>query len=367
MTRPATSGAGSSSALFQPFRIRDLTLQHRLWIAPMCQYSVELEDGVPTDWHLVHLGGLALGRPGLLLTEATAVSPEGRISPQDTGIWNDEQVHAYRRIVDFAHAAGTPMAVQLAHAGRKGSTYRPWSSESGTVPPSAGGWTAVGPSAIAFPQYAVPQALDAAGLAKVVGDFAAAAGRAVAAGFDAVELHAAHGYLLHEFLSPVSNLRTDEYGGSLENRARLLLEVVRAVRDAIGPGVPLLVRFSATDWRDDGWTVQETSAVARSAAEAGADVMDVSSGGNAPAPIPVGPLYQVPLAAEVRRDAGVPVTAVGLITTAEQAEQVVASGQADAVMVARAALRDPHFALNAAAELGAEITWPAQYERASAL
>lgn len=353
------------SALFQPIRIRDLTVQHRLWVAPMCQYSVERQDGAPTDWHLVHLGALALGRPGLLLTEATAVSPEGRISPQDTGIWNDEQVLAWRRITDFAHAAGTPMAVQLAHAGRKASTYRPWAADRGTVPSSSGGWVAVGPSAVAFPHYDIPRALDHAGLSKVVSDFAAAARRSITAGFDAVELHAAHGYLLHEFLSPVSNLRTDRYGGSLENRARLLLEVVRAVRDAVGEAVPLLVRFSATDWRDDGWTVQETSTVSRWAVEAGADVMDVSSGGNAPAAIPVGPLYQVPLAAEVRRDAGVPVTAVGLITTAEQAEQVVASGHADAVMIARAALRDPHFALNAAAELGAEITWPAQYERAA--
>ncbi len=354
-----------TSALFQSMRIRELTVQNRLWVAPMCQYSVEREDGAPTDWHLVHLGALAQGRPGLLLTEATAVSPEGRISPQDTGIWNDNQVAAWRRITDFAHGVGTPIAVQLAHAGRKASTYRPWAAERGTIPASAGGWRAVGPSAVAFPHYDVPLALDPAGLAKITDDFASAARRSIAAGFDAVELHAAHGYLLHEFLSPVSNVRSDEYGGSLPNRARLLLDVVRAVRAAIGDDVPLLVRFSATDWLDDGWTVAETSTVSRWAAEAGADVMDVSSGGNAPAAIPVGPLYQVPLAAEVRRVAGVPVTAVGLITTAEQAEQVVASGQADAVMIARAALRDPHFALNAAAELGGTITWPAQYERAA--
>lgn len=356
-----------TSALFAPMRIRELTVQNRLWVAPMCQYSVERQDGTPTDWHLVHLGALAQGRPGLLLTEATAVSPEGRISPQDTGIWNDEQVRAWRRVTDFAHTVGTPVAVQLAHAGRKASTYRPWAEEQGTVPVSAGGWRAVAPSAVAFPHDDVPQALDAAGLAKVVDDFATSAGRAVAAGFDAVELHAAHGYLLHEFLSPVSNLRTDEHGGPLANRARLLLDVVRAVRAAIGDGVPLLVRFSATDWLEDGWTVAETSTVSRWAAQAGADVMDVSSGGNAPASIPIGPLYQVPLAAEVRRDAGVPVTAVGLITTAAEAEQVVASGQADAVMIARAALRDPHFPLNAAAELGGEIAWPTQYERAAAL
>ncbi|HEV7622599.1 MAG TPA: NADH:flavin oxidoreductase/NADH oxidase [Amnibacterium sp.] len=353
-----------TTTLFSPIAVGGLTLPNRLWIAPMCQYSVEDEDGVPTEWHLVHLGSLARGGAGLVLTEATAVSAEGRISPQDTGIWNERQAAAWSPIVDFAHGVGTAIGVQLAHAGRKASTYSPFAGGSGTVPVGGGGWPTVGPSAIAFPGYAEPRALDAAGIAKVVDDFGAAARRAVAAGFDAVELHAAHGYLLHQFLSPLSNTRTDAYGGPLEHRARLLLEVVRAVRTA-APGIPLLVRFSGTDWRDDGWTVEETATVAGWARDAGADFFDISSGGNARAEIPVAPGYQVPLAEAVKRLAGVPVSAVGLITTAEQAEEVVSGGHADAVMVARAALRNPHLPLEAAEELGAPAPWPPQYERAA--
>ncbi|HEY0374436.1 MAG TPA: NADH:flavin oxidoreductase/NADH oxidase [Amnibacterium sp.] len=353
-----------TSTLFSPIEVGGLTLPNRLWIAPMCQYSVEDEDGVPTAWHLVHLGSLARGGAGLVLTEATAVSPEGRISPQDTGIWNDEQVAAWSPIVDFAHGVGAVIGVQLAHAGRKASTYSPFAGATGSVPVADGGWPTVAPSAVAFPGYDVPRELDEAGIRKVVDDFAAAARRAVEAGFDALELHAAHGYLLHQFLSPLSNGRTDAYGGSLENRARLLLEVVRAVR-AAAPRAPLLVRFSGTDWRDDGWTVEETATVAGWARAAGADFFDISSGGNAAAEIPVAPGYQVPLAEAVRRLAGVPVSAVGLITTAEQAEQVVSGGHADAVMIARAALRNPHLPLDAAEELGAPAPWPPQYERAA--
>ncbi len=353
-----------TSTLFSPIEVGALTLPNRLWIASMCQYSVEEEDGVPIQWHLVHLGSLARGGAGLLLTEATAVSPEGRISPQDTGIWNEQQAAAWSRIVDFAHGVGAVIGVQLAHAGRKGSTFSPFAGATGSVPVADGGWRTVAPSPVAFPGYAEPRELDAAGLDKVVEDFAAAARRAVEAGFDVVELHAAHGYLLHQFLSPLSNTRTDAYGGPLENRARLLLEVVRAVRAAV-PATPLLVRFSGTDWRDDGWTVEETATVAGWARESGADFFDVSSGGNAPAQIPVGPGYQVPLAEEIKRRAGVPVSAVGLITTAEQAEDVVASGRADAVMIARAALRNPHFPLEAAEELGAVAPWPPQYARAA--
>jgi len=350
-----------TSALFTPIDVGAITLANRLWIAPMCQYSVEDEDGVPTDWHLVHLGSLARGGAGLVLTEATAVSPEGRISPQDTGIWNEAQQQAWSRIADFAHGVGAVIGVQLAHAGRKASTWRPWAEHQGTVPADQGGWTPVAPSALAFPGYDVPAALDAGGIRKVVDDFAAGARRAVAAGFDVLEVHAAHGYLLHQFLSPLSNERTDSYGGSLENRARLLLEVVRAVRGA-APRTPLLVRFSGTDWRDDGWTIEETVQAAVWAREAGADLFDVSSGGNAPATIPVGPGYQVHLA-EALHTAGLPAAAVGLITDPEQAEAIVADGRADAVLVARAALRDPHFPLAAADALGADVPWPVQYER----
>ncbi|MGN6742810.1 MAG: oxidoreductase, partial [Amnibacterium sp.] len=262
------------TALFSPIEVGALTLPNRLWIAPMCQYSVEDEDGVPNDWHLVHLGSLARGGAGLVLTEATAVSPEGRISPQDTGLWNEQQAAAWSRIIDFAHGVGAAIGVQLAHAGRKASTWSPFAGRSGTVPAGEGGWRAVAPSALAFPGYDEPEALDEAGIAKVVDDFAAAARRAVEAGFDVIEVHAAHGYLLHQFLSPLSNTRTDAYGGPLEHRARLLLEVVRAVR-AVAPRIPLLVRFSGTDWREDGWTVTETATVAGWAREAGADFFDI--------------------------------------------------------------------------------------------
>ena len=351
-----------TSTLFSPLDVRGLRLANRLWIAPMCQYSVEDEDGVPTDWHLVHLGSLARGGAGLVLTEATAVSPEGRISPQDTGIWTDEQAAAWTRIVDFAHGVGTPIGIQLAHAGRKASTWRPWAEHTGTVPADQGGWQPVAPSALPFPGYGAPSALDEAGIARVVADFASAAVRAAGAGFDVLELHAAHGYLLHQFLSPLSNARTDAYGGPLENRARLLLEVVRAVRAAV-PATPLFVRLSGTDWLEGGWTIEETVTVSGWAREAGADFFDISSGGNVTAPIPLGPGYQVPLA-EAVHVAGLPASAVGLIQTAEQAEEIVATGRADAVMVARAALRDPHFPLAAATELGADIVWPVQYERA---
>ena len=354
----------TDAALFQPVRIRDLTVRNRVWVSPMCQYSADGRDGMPTDWHLVHLGAMAQGGAGLVMTEATAVSPEGRISAWDLGIWNDEQRDAFAPIVAFIHARGAAAAVQLAHAGRKASTYPEWRGQ-GSQPIEDGGWTSVAPSAAAFHGYAEPVALDEAGIAKVVSDFAAAARRAVDAGFDVVELHAAHGYLLHQFLSPLANHRTDGWGGSLEHRARLLLDVVRAVREAVGASVPVLVRFSGTDWIDGGWTIEETETVAGWAAEAGADWFDVSSGGVAAgAEIPVGPGYQVPLATAVRTATGLPVNAVGLIETAEQAEAIVASGRADAVMLARALLRDPHLPQAWAAELGAEVAWPVQYQRA---
>jgi 2,4-dienoyl-CoA reductase-like NADH-dependent reductase (Old Yellow Enzyme family) len=354
----------SVTLLFEPLTLRGATFRNRIWLASMCQYSAT--DGLPNDWHLAHLGGFAMGGFGLVLTEATAILPEGRISPQDTGLWNDAQVAAWRRITDFIHDRRTLAGVQLAHAGRKASTYRPWSAASGSVPLADGGWTTVAPSALAFPGYAAPVELTAEQIAQLPADFAAAATRAITAGFDVVEIHAAHGYLLHQFLSPLSNLRTDAYGGSLENRARLLLAVVDVVRAVWPEERPMFVRVSATDWTEGGLTVEETVTVARELAAHGVDLVDVSSGGNVPARIPLGPGYQVPAARQVRAGAQVPVAAVGLITTAEQAEQILAEGSADAILVARAALRDPHFPLRAAHELGvpaAEAGWQPQYLR----
>ena len=352
-----------TSLLFEPLTLRGTTFANRVWLAPMCQYSAV--DGVVNDWHLVHLGARAVGGFGLLLTEAAAVVPEGRITPQDAGIWTDEQAVAWGRIVDFVHARGALIGIQLAHAGRKASTYRPWGSGRGTIAADDGGWATVAPSPIAFPGYAAPVALTAAQVAEVPGAFAAAALRAEAAGFDVVEIHAAHGYLLHEFLSPLSNERTDEYGGTLENRARLLVEVVDAVRAVWPQDKPVLVRFSATDWTDGGLTVDEVTQVAKELAGHGVDLVDVSTGGNVPATIPLGPGYQVPAASAVRAGSGLPVSAVGLITTATQAEQVLADGAADVVMIARAGLRDPMWPLRAAAELDAagEVEWQPQYLR----
>lgn len=351
-------------AIFEPLSLRSLTIRNRLWVAPMCQYSVERRDGVPTDWHLVHLGQFAAGGAGLVVTEATAVTPDGRISPQDTGIWTDEQAEVWARIVRFLHAQGAAAGIQLAHAGRKASTYRPWAEQRGTVPPAEGGWEPAGPSPVPFPGYATPRALDSAGVEKVVADFVAAARRSVDAGFDVIEIHAAHGYLLHEFLSPLSNERTDSYGGSLENRARLLLDVVRGVRAAIGERV-LFVRFSATDWTEGGWGEDDTATVAGWAAEAGADLFDISTGGNVQASIPTESGYQVRFATHVRDAVDAPVSAVGLITDPEAAEEIVRSGRADAIMMGREFLRDPHIVLRAAAQLGATIDYTApQYLRA---
>ena len=356
-----------TASLFTPLTLRGLTFRNRIWVAPMCQYSIEAADGVPRDWHLVHLGGLATGGAGLVIAEASGISPEGRISPADTGIWNDEQAEAWARIVTFIHSQGARAGIQLAHAGRKASTWPVWGSDKqGTVPAAEGGWPTVSASALPFANYAPPISLDVAGIRAVVADFAAAAVRAVAAGFDLVEIHAAHGYLLHQFLSPLSNQRDDAYGGSLENRARLLLEVITAIRDAVGERIPIFVRFSATDYAPGGWDEHQTVTVVRWAAAHGADFFDISSGGNVTGvTIPLGPGYQVPLAEYVRTQTGLPVSAVGLITTPAQAEAIVASGQADAVMLGREVLRDPHFPLRAAHELGATIGyWPPQYLRA---
>lgn len=366
------STVSTPSRLFAPLTLRGTTFRNRVWLAPMCQYSAT--DGVPDDWHLVHLGARAAGGYGLLLTEATAVVPEGRITPQDTGLWNEEQVEAWERITRFVHERGAAIGVQLAHAGRKASTYRPWAPEQGTVPEADGGWLTLGPSAVAFPGYDAPSEMTQDDLAGVVEAFRAATERSLRAGFDVVEVHAAHGYLLHEFLSPLSNHRTDAYGGSLENRARLLREVVVAVRDEWPDDRPLLVRVSATDWLDDGLTTKDVAQVAADLADLGVDLVDVSTGGNAPASIPVGPGYQVPHARTVREVSGLPVSAVGLITSPAQAEGLLVDGAADAVMLGREGLRDPMWPLRAAAELGVaparpadgvSAPWQPQYERAT--
>lgn len=352
--------------LFDPIAVRSTTIRNRLWVPPMCQYSVPARDGVPTDWHLVHLGSFARGGAGLVIAEATAVESAGRISPEDTGLWSDAQEEAWAPITRFVREQGAVPGVQLAHAGRKASTFSPWGdARTGSVPLEEGGWTTVAPSAIAFDDYAAPRALETAELPGIVRAFADAGSRAVRAGFGLVELHAAHGYLLHQFLSPLSNRRDDAYGGSLENRARLLLETVREVRAAVGE-LPLLVRLSATDWAEGGWDEEQTAIVAGWAREAGADLFDVSSGGLvAEARVPIGPGYQVPLAELVGREAGVPVSAVGLITTAARADAVIREGRADAVLMGRELLRDPHFPLRASVELGVDIDyWPPQYLRA---
>ena len=349
--------------LFHPFTLGDVVLRNRIAVSPMCEYSAT--DGMPGDWHLVHLGSRAVGGAGLVFTEATAVSPEGRISPGDTGLWNDAQQAAWARIAAFITAQGAAPGIQLAHAGRKGSTEVPWRGGK-ALPRGQGDWTPVAPSAVPFSDdYPMPQALDAAGIAKVVADFAATSERARAAGFRVIEVHAAHGYLLHEFLSPLSNQRDDAYGGSLENRARLLREVIAAVRGAWPAPAPLVVRVSATDWVEGGWDVDECVQLCRWLREDGVDLIDCSSGGNVPnATIPVAPGYQVPFAARIRREAGIATGAVGLITDARQAEDILERGDADLVFIARELLRDPYFPRRAAAELGVRIDAPVQYGRA---
>jgi 2,4-dienoyl-CoA reductase-like NADH-dependent reductase (Old Yellow Enzyme family) len=362
-----TAHPATAPQLFTPLTVRGVTFRNRIWVAPMCQYSIIEKDGVPRDWHLVHLGSFAAGGAGLVIAEASAVSPEGRISDRDTGIWSQQQVQAWSRVVEFLHSQGAVAGIQLAHAGRKASVWPEWgTSGHGTMPISDGGWQTVSASVVAFGDYASPVALDAAGIEKVVADFVKGARNALEAGFDLIELHAAHGYLLHQFLSPLSNRREDEYGGSLENRARLLLRIVREVRAEVGDAVPMFVRFSATDYAEGGWDREQTAVVAGWARAAGADVFDISSGGNiSGVTIPLGPGYQVPFAEFVREEADVPTAAVGLITEAAQAARVVESGQADAVLLGREMLRDPHFPLRAAHELGVELDyWPQQYLRA---
>ena len=350
--------------LFDSLLIRDIKFANRVFVSPMCQYSST--DGYANDWHFVHLGSRAVGGAGMVLTEATAVLAEGRISPQDLGIWSDDHIEPLARIVRFIHDQGSAAGMQLAHAGRKASTYRPWEGQ-GKVPETEGGWNkVVAPSAIAFADhYPLPEAASKEEIQAIVAAFGDAARRACEAGFRVVEIHAAHGYLIHEFLSPLSNQRTDAYGGSFENRTRILREIVAAVRRSWPERAPLFVRISATEWVDGGWDIQQSIKLARQLKDSGVDLIDCSSGGNvAQAKIPVGPGYQTALAEQIKLESGVMTGALGMITSAVQAEHILATGQADAVVIAREMLRDPYWPLRAARELGQAISWPVQYLRA---
>jgi len=350
--------------LFAPLALRSLELPHRILVSPMCQYSCE--DGMATDWHLVHLGGRAVGGAALVFTEATAVTAEGRISPRDLGIYDDRHVEALARVVRFVKAQGTAAGIQLAHAGRKASTPRPW-DRGHAVAAADGGWQPVGPDATAFSDgYPVPRAMTTAEIAQVVAAFAAAAARAREAGFDVVEIHAAHGYLIHEFLSPLVNTRSDDYGGSFDFRVRLCVEVVAAVRAVWPESLPVFVRLSCSDWKERGWDLEQSIELARRLRALGVDLIDCSSGGAVPdATIQTGSGYQVPFAARIRREAGIATGAVGMITGAAQADTIVRSGQADCVLLARELLRQPYWPLHAAHELGTTLPWPPQYVRAA--
>jgi 2,4-dienoyl-CoA reductase-like NADH-dependent reductase (Old Yellow Enzyme family) len=350
--------------LFSPLTLRGVTFRHRIAVSPMCQYSSA--DGYATDWHLVHLGSRATGGAAAVVTEATAVVPEGRISPDDLGIWKDEHIEALARIFRFIEAHGAVPGMQLAHAGRKASTSAPWKGD-GPLAPSAGGWQPiVAPSAIPFDAgYQTPVALDAGAIDLVVRAFADAARRALDAGSRVIEIHAAHGYLLHQFLSPLSNTRSDRYGGSFENRIRIVCDVVDAVRRVWPERYPLFVRISSTDWTEGGWTIEDSVALARALRPSGVDAFDCSSAGVVPrVKIPAGPGYQVPFAERIRRETEMPTIAVGLITAPEQADHIVRTGQADMVMLAREMLRDPYWALHAARALKQPLDPPPQYLRA---
>lgn len=352
------------SLLFSPLALQSIQLKNRIVVSPMCQYSSL--NGFANDWHLVHLGSRAVGGAGLIFTEATAVSPEGRISPDDLGIWSDEHIAGLKRITQFIQQNGSVAGVQLAHAGRKASHRRPWEGGSSIAPTEERGWQTVAPSAISFQEgQHPPLALTAEGIEQVLADFEKATQRAIEAGFQVLEIHAAHGYLLHQFMSPLSNHRTDEYGGLFGNRIRLLLEVIERVQSVWPEDLPLFVRISATDWTEGGWTIDDSVALAKVLIEKGVDVIDCSTGGNvARAKIPVGPGYQVPFAEQIKQEAGIKTAAVGLITSAEQAETILANGQADLILLAREFLRDPYFPLHAAHTLSDTIDWPVQYERA---
>ena len=350
------------SMLFSPLTLRGLTIRNRIFMSPMCQYCAD--EGFPTDWHKVHLGSRAVGGAGLIIMEATAVSPEGRISLGDTGIWSEDHAHAFRPITDFLRIHGAVPAIQLAHAGRKAATDLPWHGGN-PLTPGAGGWTTLAPSAVPFSaEFPVPHALSNEEIDRVVDKFSQAARHSLTAGFQVVEIHMAHGYLLHSFLSPLSNQRTDNYGGSLENRVRLPLQVARAVREIWPAEWPVFVRISATDWVEGGWDLGQSVQLSRWLKEAGIDLIDCSSAGLLPAAPPaVGPGFQAPFAEAIRRDVALPTAAVGLITEPVQAEHILRTGQADAVALGRVLLRDPYWPLAAARELGVDIEWPVQYQR----
>ncbi|OGU14069.1 MAG: oxidoreductase [Geobacteraceae bacterium GWC2_53_11] len=351
------------STLFSPLTMRTITFRNRIFVSPMCQYSSH--DGLPTDWHLVHLGSRAVGGAGLVMVEATAVSPEGRISPDDSGIWSDAHTAAFEPITRFIREQGAVAGIQLAHAGRKGSCSLPWLG-GGPLGLDACGWQPLAPTATPFDTgHPVPRALTLEEMDEVETQFRAAAKRAFTAGFQVVELHMAHGYLLHEFLSPLVNQRDDQYGGSLENRLRFPLRVAKAVREEWPSKLPFFVRISATDWLEGGWDIDQSVSLARHLKEIGVDLIDCSSGFAVPnEPVPFGPGFQVPFAARVRSEAGIASGAVGFITEPAQAEQIVATGQADVVLLGRELLRDPYWPLHAARALQTEAQWPNQYLRA---
>lgn len=350
------------ATLFEPLKIREVSFANRIWVSPMCQYSAQ--DGVATNWHDVHIGSFATGGAGMIMMEASGVVPEGRISTKCLGLWNEIQKDRLKPIVDFAHSMGTKIGIQLAHAGRKASCLPPWSDHP-MASKEEGGWEPIAPSAISFGgKYPVPRALAKFEIEELIKSFANSAKLAVAAGFDLVEIHAAHGYLIHQFLSPISNQREDEYGGSFENRTRFILEIARAIRSVIPDSMPLFTRISASDWLEGGWTIEESVRLSKLLKVEGVDLIDVSSGGTSSgAPVPVGPGYQVPFATKIREEAVIPTCAVGLITQARQADEIVRTGKADAVMMAREFLRNPRWPLQAAQELKAEVSWPVQLIR----
>lgn len=351
-----------SSMLFSPIRLRDLTIRNRIFVSPMCQYSANA--GVPNDWHLVHLGTRAVGGAGLVMAEATAVSPEGRISPGDVGLWDAEQEKAFLRITKFIREQGASPAIQLAHAGRKAGTAAPWLGGA-PLPVDEGGWQPLAPSALSFaPGYQTPREMGQADIETLIANFANSTRLALGSDFDVVEIHMAHGYLLHEFLSPISNKRTDQYGGDLQGRMRLPLAIAKTVREIWPDNKPVFVRISATDWVKDGWDIDQSIVFCRELKKLGVDFIDVSSGGLASdAKIPAGPNFQVPFAEKIRKEVEIATGAVGFITSAHQAEKILQDGKADVVLLARQFLRDPYFPLSAAKELESSIEWPKQYER----
>ncbi|MGI4022211.1 MAG: NADPH dehydrogenase NamA [Janthinobacterium lividum] len=350
--------------LFEPIKIKSIELKNRIVISPMCQYSSA--DGFANDWHFVHLGSRAVGGAGLIITEAAAVSPEGRITPDDLGIWKDEHIAELKKIVGFIHDNGSVAGIQLAHAGRKASHQSPWKGSELIPSNEPEGWQTIAPSAIAYKEGAdAPIALDEAGIEKVISDFKEATRRSIEVGFKVIELHAAHGYLLHQFLSPLTNQRTDQYGGSFENRIRFLLEVTAAVQEIWPADLPLFVRISATDWAEGGWTAAESVKLSAILKEKGIDLIDCSTAGLVSwQKIPGGPGFQVPFAEQIKKETGILTGAVGLLTEAVQMEEIVASGKADLVLIARESLRDPYFPLHAAQQLGVDLAWPNQYDRA---